>query len=85
MTGLFLAHCIGMVGTPESPLYPAFNSFLLQRALLDQRDVPMFYLLLYSAGEDPAADHKWIIKFLGDALVRTQVGNFALSVRETLY
>jgi hypothetical protein len=70
---LFLANCIQIMATPESPLYPAFSRFLLQRPLLDQRDVPMFYLLFYSTSEEPVEDHRWLLKFLSEGLVRTQV------------
>lgn len=70
---LFLANCLQMISVPESPLYPAFSRFLLQRPLLDQRDVPMFYLLFYSASEEPEEDHRWLLKFLAEGLVRSQV------------
>lgn len=78
MIALFLANALQMVATPESPLYPAFNRFLLQRPLLDQRDVPMFYLLFFSASDDPLEDHRWLLKFLAEGLVRSQVRFFSL-------
>lgn len=73
VSALFLANCIFVIGTPESPMYPAFSKFLLQRPLLDLRDVPMFYILFYSTSEDPVEDHKWLLRFLAESLVRNQV------------
>lgn len=70
---LFLANCMHIIGTPESTLYPAFTRFLLQRPLLDQRDVPMFYLLFYTTSEEPVEDHRWLLRFLAEGLVRSQV------------
>lgn len=62
-----------MLSTPESTLYPAFSRFLLQRPLLDQRDVPMFYTLFYTTSEEPLEDQRWLLRFLADGLVRSQV------------
>lgn len=79
---LFLSHCIYMISTPESSMYPAFSKFLLQRPLLDQRDVPMFYLLFFTTSDEPQEDHKWLLKFLSEGLVRSQVSllsSFTLS------
>ena len=70
---LFLANCLQVLGAPESTLYPAFMRFLLQRATLDQRDVPMFYIMFYSASDDAEEDHRWLLRFLTEGLVRTQV------------
>lgn len=75
---LFLAHCISLVGAPESPLYPTFMRFLLQRSTIDARDVPMFYSMLYSSNADefaasPRDERAWMVRFLTEGLVRTQV------------
>ncbi|ORY47184.1 ribosome 60S biogenesis N-terminal-domain-containing protein [Leucosporidium creatinivorum] len=69
---LFLANCMHIIGTPESTLYPAFTRFLLQRPILDQRDVPMFYLLFYTTSDEPVEDHRWLLRFLAEGLVRSQ-------------
>ncbi|GAA5853151.1 hypothetical protein JCM8547_000217 [Rhodosporidiobolus lusitaniae] len=74
---LFLAHCTSLIGQPDSPLYPAFQRFLLQRATVDPRDVPMFYSMLYSSNTDefaaaPREERKWMVKYLTEGLVRTQ-------------
>ncbi|GAA5995357.1 Urb1p [Rhodotorula paludigena] len=74
---LFLAHCVSLIGAPESPLYPAFMRFLLQRSTVDSRDVPMFYLMLYSSNADefaaaPREERVWMVRFLTEGLVRTQ-------------
>ncbi|KWU41852.1 hypothetical protein RHOSPDRAFT_36620 [Rhodotorula sp. JG-1b] len=74
---LFLAHCISLVGAPESPLYPTFMRFLLQRSTIDARDVPMFYSMLYSSNADefaasPRDERAWMVRFLMEGLVRTQ-------------
>ncbi|GAA5877773.1 hypothetical protein JCM3774_000753 [Rhodotorula dairenensis] len=74
---LFLAHCISLLGAPESPLYPTFMRFLLQRSTIDARDVPMFYSMLYSSNADefaasPRDERAWMVRFLTEGLVRTQ-------------
>ncbi|GAA5984401.1 hypothetical protein JCM10908_003333 [Rhodotorula pacifica] len=74
---LFLAHCISLVGAPESPLYPSFMRFLLQRSIIDARDVPMFYSMLYSSNADefaasPRDERAWMVRFLTEGLMRTQ-------------
>jgi hypothetical protein len=75
---LFLAHCTSLIGQPDSPLYPAFQRFLLQRATVDLRDVPMFYIMLYSSNTDefaaaPREERRWMVRFLTEGLVRSQV------------
>ncbi|GAA5926014.1 Urb1p [Sporobolomyces koalae] len=74
---LFLAHCAAQLGTPASPLYPAFTRFLLQRSTLDMRDVPMFYTMLYSSKADewaaaPREERGWMVRYLTEGLVRSQ-------------
>ncbi|GAA5837662.1 hypothetical protein JCM3766R1_000547 [Sporobolomyces carnicolor] len=74
---LFLAHCAFQLGTPASPLYPAFTRFLLQRSTIDMRDVPMFYNMMYASKSDewaaaPREERGWMIRFLTQGLVRTQ-------------
>ncbi|GAA6049204.1 hypothetical protein JCM3770_003309 [Rhodotorula araucariae] len=74
---LFLAHCIALVGAPESPLYPAFMRFLLQRSTIDARDVPMFYMMLFSSNADefaaaPREEKVWMVRYLTEGLVRMQ-------------
>jgi hypothetical protein len=70
---LFLAHCLSAIATPEHFLYPVFGRFLLQRPLIDTRDVPLFYNLLYSSGESSKKDLHWLIRFLSDGLQRSEV------------
>lgn len=75
---LFLAHCAALIGAPESPLYPTFTRFLLQRSTVDARDVPMFYSMLYSSNADefaasPRDERLWMVRFLTEGLVRSQV------------
>lgn len=81
---LFLANCMHIVGTPESTLYPAFTRFLLQRPILDQRDVPMFYLMFYTTSDEPVEDHRWLLRFLAEGLVRSQVRAACSNVRDQL-
>ncbi|BGP19579.1 hypothetical protein JCM10213_001382 [Rhodosporidiobolus nylandii] len=74
---LFLAHCTSLIGQPDSPLYPAFERFLLQRSTIDLRDVPMFYSMVYSSNADeyaaePKEERKWMVRFLSEGLVRVQ-------------
>ncbi|GAA6009612.1 hypothetical protein JCM10207_004124 [Rhodosporidiobolus poonsookiae] len=74
---LFLAHCTALLGQPDSALYQAFQRFLLQRATVDLRDVPMFYIMLYSSNTDefaaePREERRWMVRYLTEGLVRTQ-------------
>ncbi|GAA5900082.1 hypothetical protein JCM5296_002051 [Sporobolomyces johnsonii] len=74
---LFLAHCVSLLGAPESPLYPAFTRFLLQRPVIDMRDVPMFYMMMYSSNSDefaaaPREERAWMVRYLTEGLIRTQ-------------
>ncbi|CEQ40970.1 SPOSA6832_02649, partial [Sporobolomyces salmonicolor] len=74
---LFLAHCVSLLGAPESPLYPPFTRFLLQRPVIDMRDVPMFYMMMYSSNSDefaaaPREERAWMVRYLTEGLVRTQ-------------
>lgn len=75
---LFLAHCVSLIGAPESPLYPPFMRFLLQRSTIDVRDVPLFYNMLYSSNTDeyaaaPREERAWMVRYLTEGLVRSQV------------
>lgn len=72
LSALILAHSLAFIGQTESTLYPATERFLLQRPLLDQKDVPMFYLLFFSTGDEPVEDRRWLLRFLADGLVRSQ-------------
>ncbi|KAK4329709.1 hypothetical protein RTBOTA2_005661 [Rhodotorula toruloides] len=74
---LFLAHCVSLIGAPESPLYPPFMRFLLQRSTMDVRDVPLFYNMLYSSNTDefaaaPREERAWMVRYLTEGLVRSQ-------------
>ncbi|BGP34984.1 hypothetical protein JCM10296v2_006808 [Rhodotorula toruloides] len=74
---LFLAHCVSLIGSPESPLYPPFMRFLLQRSTMDVRDVPLFYSMLYSSNTDeyaaaPREERAWMVRYLTEGLVRPQ-------------
>ena len=70
---MFLAHAVTLVGQADHVAYPLVMRFLLQRSVLDMRDVPMLYGLLYSTGDDVAKERRWLVKFLAEGLVRTQV------------
>jgi nucleolar pre-ribosomal-associated protein 1 len=74
LVALFLAHCLRSVASPEHFLYPVFARFLLQRPLIDTRDVPLFYALLYSNGDNSRKDLHWLIRFLTDGLQSSEVG-----------
>ncbi|BGO95132.1 hypothetical protein NBRC10512_006416 [Rhodotorula toruloides] len=74
---LFLAHCVSLIGSPESALYPPFMRFLLQRSTMDVRDVPLFYNMLYSSNTDeyaaaPREERAWMVRYLTEGLVRSQ-------------
>ena len=45
---LFTAKSITILLRPEHPLYAKINEFVLQRALIDPHDIPLFYRLFHS-------------------------------------
>ncbi|KAA1068102.1 hypothetical protein PGTUg99_016542 [Puccinia graminis f. sp. tritici] len=69
---LFLSRCLNLFCTaPESALHQPLSRFLLQRAVIDAKDVPMLYSLLYSSAEMPAEGHLWLMQMLHDGLCTT--------------
>ncbi|KAA1064639.1 hypothetical protein PGT21_010354 [Puccinia graminis f. sp. tritici] len=69
---LFLSRCLNVFCTaPESALHQPLSRFLLQRAVIDAKDVPMLYSLLYSSADMPAEGHLWLMQMLHDGLCTT--------------
>lgn len=69
---LFLSRCLKVFcSTPESVLHQPLSRFLLQRAVIDGKDVPMLYSLLYSSADMPSESHLWLVHMLRDGLCRT--------------
>ncbi|KAM0791109.1 hypothetical protein ACM66B_004398 [Microbotryomycetes sp. NB124-2] len=69
---LFLSEAMATIGRPSSPRYPLFVRFLLQRPVLDQKDVPMLYQMFYSTSEQPLQDRVWILRMVEMGLCRSQ-------------
>ncbi|KAK4046329.1 hypothetical protein OIV83_006159 [Microbotryomycetes sp. JL201] len=69
---LFLSEAMATIGRPASPRYPLFVRFLLQRPILDQKDVPMMYQMFYSTSDHPVSDRIWILKMVEMGLCRSQ-------------
>jgi nucleolar pre-ribosomal-associated protein 1 len=67
ITTLFFAHVLRAIADPSSFLYPLTSRFLLQRPVLDGKDVPMLYGMLYAAGEGSRKERRWIVRFIRDA------------------
>jgi hypothetical protein len=71
---LFLSRCLSLFCTaPESALHQPLSRFLLQRAVIDGKDVPMLYSLLYSSADLPSEGHLWLMQMLHDGLGTTLV------------
>ncbi|KNZ61053.1 hypothetical protein VP01_1459g2 [Puccinia sorghi] len=69
---LFLSRCLSLFCTaPESALHQPLSKFLLQRAVIDAKDVPMLYSLLYSSADIPSEGHIWLMQMLQDGLCTT--------------
>ncbi|PLW13057.1 hypothetical protein PCANC_19334 [Puccinia coronata f. sp. avenae] len=69
---LFLSRCLSLFCTaPESALHQPLSRFLLQRAVIDGKDVPMLYSLLYSSADLPSEGHLWLMQMLHDGLGTT--------------
>ncbi|WAQ90757.1 hypothetical protein PtA15_13A156 [Puccinia triticina] len=69
---LFLSRCLSLFCTaPESALHQPLSRFLLQRAVIDAKDVPMLYSLLYSSDDMPSEGHVWLMQILHDGLCTT--------------
>ncbi|CAH7671824.1 ribosome 60S biogenesis N-terminal-domain-containing protein [Phakopsora pachyrhizi] len=69
---LFLARCSKVLSAaPGSELCPLLSRFLLQRAIVDARDVPMLYGLLYSTTDRPIKNRVWLMELLRDGFNST--------------
>lgn len=65
-TGLLLAHALRGIFHPSAPIYPIASRFLLQRPVLDERDVPLLYGMLYSANDEWRREQGWMVRFLAE-------------------
>ncbi|KAG0141242.1 hypothetical protein CROQUDRAFT_110611 [Cronartium quercuum f. sp. fusiforme G11] len=73
LTTLFLVQCLHIFSArPESSIYPRLSRFLMQRPVIDVTDVPMLYTMLYSDGDCPAEDQRWLLELLRDGLNTTR-------------
>ncbi|POW16965.1 hypothetical protein PSTT_00786 [Puccinia striiformis] len=69
---LFLSRCLSVFCTaPGSALHQPLSRFLLQRPVIDAKDVPMLYSLLYSSADAPSEGHIWLMQMLHDGLCTT--------------
>lgn len=70
---LILCHAIRGIFYPSNFIYPLTARFLLQRAELDTRDVPMFLGMLYSCSDENwRRERVWMIRFLTDGMASAQ-------------
>ncbi|KAK0533220.1 hypothetical protein OC834_002320 [Tilletia horrida] len=67
-TSLFLAHALHALANPALFTYPLFTHFLLQRPIVDARDVPMLYNMFSSSTENAAREREWMLRFLRDCM-----------------
>lgn len=65
---LFLSQAIRYQTSPAHFLYPLTSRFLLQRPVLDTKDVPMLYSSLYASNEGWKKERGWIVRFLRDGV-----------------
>ena len=66
---LFVAKSISVLLRPNHTLYRKINQFTLQRALIDPRDVPLFYTLFHSTHEDNYRQARYfLLNLLGPSL-----------------
>lgn len=68
MMALFFAHAFRTIGEPSSYLYPLVSAFLLRRPIMDFKDVPMLYDLLYAAGQGSRRERRWMVRFIRDSV-----------------
>lgn len=68
MMALFFAHALRTIGEPSSYLYPLVSAFLLRRPVMDFKDVPMLYDLLYAAGQGSKRERRWMVRFIRDSV-----------------
>ena len=67
----FVAQGLMILMKPESEMYPIINRFILQRAILDLKDIPLFYELFYSP--DSVKQRHWILRLLTTGLTDQDV------------
>jgi hypothetical protein len=64
----FVAQSLMILLKSESDMYPVFNTFILQRPLLDLEDIPLFYSLFYSKAQDSKSERIWMLRLLKNGL-----------------
>ncbi|TIB66612.1 hypothetical protein E3P77_02195 [Wallemia ichthyophaga] len=64
----FVSHATRAIVNPSNHAYPLIMRFLLQRPQLDVKNVPLFFDLLLSYGEDRRWERGWILKLLRDGV-----------------
>ena len=63
---LFLAQAIRSVAVPETAEYTLIWRFMLSRPVADTKDVPLFYNLFYSSGENSDREKLWLLRMMTD-------------------
>lgn len=74
---LFLAQAIRSVALPETQEYPLIWRFLLSRPVADTKDVPLFYNLFYSSGDDSDREKRWLLRMMTDGACTSDVSGSA--------
>lgn len=67
-TVLLVAYGLRGIFYPANFLFPSVSRFLLQRAELDQDDIPMLLSMLYSSSDVWRKERGWMLRFLRDGI-----------------
>ena len=71
---LFLAHCLRGVGNPSEAMFVATLRHLLQRPVLEDNDLPLFYQTLYAPSAEEAQEQRlWLLTWLRDGMCKPDV------------
>ena len=64
----FMARSLHIFFYPEDPLYPSVNSYMLQKAFMDLRDVPLFLSHLNNSDLTYRTERTWLLHLILDGL-----------------
>ncbi|KAJ3040726.1 nucleolar pre-ribosomal-associated protein 1 [Rhizophlyctis rosea] len=68
VVALFAAQALMVLLKPEGDMFMSINRFLLQRPVVDFKDVPLFYDLFYSPSPDCRRERIWMLRLLSCGL-----------------
>ncbi|KAJ1327196.1 hypothetical protein BSLG_010538 [Batrachochytrium salamandrivorans] len=64
----FCAHALMILLKPEMGIFLPVSRHLLQRSILDMRDIPLLHTLFYSTSDFPSRERAWILRMLSVGL-----------------